>query len=301
MLNKIVECIPNFSEGRNIDTINEIKKAINDVKGVLLLEHSADYDHNRSVFTFLGSMEDVFEAMFNAAKVAVNRIDLTKHKGEHPRIGAVDVVPFVPIQNVSMEECVELSKKLANRVYSELNLPVYLYENSASAPHRRNLADIRRGNFEGLLEKMKDDKWLPDYGTTPHPTAGAVAMGARKPLIAFNMQLNTSDVHIAMKIAKKIRESSGGFKCVKALGIMLETKNISQVSVNMTDYTVTSLYEVFEAVSKEAEKYGYEVISSELIGLTPARAFIDTAAQYLKLENYSYKKIIESHLFNLEI
>ncbi len=200
-----------------------------------------------------------------------------------------------------MEECVELSKTLAERIYNELGLPVYLYENSASKPHRTNLADIRRGEFEGLVEKMQSEDWKPDYGTKPHPTAGAVVIGARKPLIAFNMQLNTANIEIATEIAKKIREKNGGLKCVKALGIMLETKNTAQVSVNLTDYTVTSLFEVFDTVCNEASKMGYEVVSSELIGLSPARAFIDTAARYLKLENYSYKKIIESHLLNLEI
>ena len=187
------------------------------------------------------------------------------------------------------------------RIYNELGLPVYLYENSASKPHRTNLADIRRGEFEGLVEKMQSEDWKPDYGTKPHPTAGAVVIGARKPLIAFNMQLNTANIEIATEIAKKIREKNGGLKCVKALGIMLETKNTAQVSVNLTDYTVTSLFEVFDTVCNEASKMGYEVVSSELIGLSPARAFIATAARYLKLENYSYKKIIESHLLNLEI
>jgi glutamate formiminotransferase len=300
-LNKIVECIPNFSEGRDSNIIKEIEEAIINTKNVILLEHSSDYDHNRSVFTFMGSMEGVYDAMYKAASVAVNRIDLTRHEGKHPRIGAVDVIPLVPVQNVTMEECVELSKTLAERIYNELGLPVYLYENSASKPHRTNLADIRRGEFEGLVEKMQSEDWKPDYGTKPHPTAGAVVIGARKPLIAFNMQLNTANIEIATEIAKKIREKNGGLKCVKALGIMLETKNTAQVSVNLTDYTVTSLFEVFDTVCNEASKMGYEVVSSELIGLSPARAFIDTAARYLKLENYSYKKIIESHLLNLEI
>lgn len=300
-MNKIVECIPNFSEGRNESIIREIEEAIRSTKDVLLLEHSSDYDHNRSVFTFMGSMEGVYEAMFKAASVAVDRIDLTRHEGKHPRIGAVDVIPLVPVQNVTMDECVELSKKLAERIYGELDFPVYLYEYSATKPYRRNLADIRKGEFEGLKEKMQDENWKPDYGIKPHPTAGAVVVGARKPLIAFNMQLNTSNVEIASDIAKKIREKNGGLKCVKALGILLESKNTAQVSVNLTDYTTTSLYEVFDAVCKEADKMGYEVISSELIGLSPAKAFIDTAARYLKLENYSYKKIIESHLLNLEI
>lgn len=300
-MNKIVECIPNFSEGRDSNIIKEIEEAIINTKNVILLEHSSDYDHNRSVFTFMGSMEGVYDAMYKAASVAVNRIDLTRHEGKHPRIGAVDVIPLVPVQNVTMEECVELSKTLAERIYNELGLPVYLYENSASKPQRTNLADIRRGEFEGLNNKMQDKDWKPDYGTKPHPTAGAVVIGARKPLIAFNMQLNTANIEIATEIAKKIREKNGGLKCVKALGIMLETKNTAQVSVNLTDYTVTSLFEVFDTVCNEASKMGYEVVSSELIGLSPARAFIDTAARYLKLENYSYKKIIESHLLNLEI
>ncbi len=300
-MNKIVECIPNFSEGRDKSIIKEIEEAIINTKNVILLEHSSDYDHNRSVFTFMGSMEGVYDAMYKAASVAVNRIDLTRHEGKHPRIGAVDVIPLVPVQNVTMEECVELSKTLAERIYNELGLPVYLYENSASKPQRTNLADIRRGEFEGLNNKMQDKDWKPDYGTKPHPTAGAVVIGARKPLIAFNMQLNTANIEIATEIAKKIREKNGGLKCVKALGIMLETKNTAQVSVNLTDYTVTSLFEVFDTVCNEASKMGYEVVSSELIGLSPARAFIDTAARYLKLENYSYKKIIESHLLNLEI
>lgn len=300
-VSKLVECIPNFSEGRNKATLSEIEKAIKDINGVILLEHSADYDHNRSVYTFCGTIEGVKEAMFNAAKVAVERIDLTKHTGKHPRIGAVDVIPLVPLKEVSIEECVELSKQLGEMIYTRLQMPVYLYEYSAQRSSRKNLADIRKGQFEGLSEKMKEEEWIPDFGTAPHPTAGAVVIGARKPLIAFNMQLDTDNVDIATEIAKKIRESSGGLKNVKALGIMLETKNIAQVSVNLTDYRVSSLFDVFEGVKKEAFKYGVSVVSSELIGLSPARAFIDSAARYLKLENYSYSKIIEANLFSLDI
>ena len=238
------------------------------------------------------------EAAFRFAKACVEKIDMTKHHGEHPRMGAVDVIPFTPVKDVSMEECIELSKKVAQRIWEELKMPVTLYEESASAPHRRNLAAIRKGQFEGMPEKLQDPKWYPDYGNHEiHPTAGIVAVGARFPLVAFNINLSTSDVEIANKIAKTIRESSGGMRWVKSIGVMLEERNTAQVSINMTNYTKTPIYRVYETVRFEAARYGVQIIGSELIGIVPMDALTETAEYYLKLENFDKdNQIMEKHL-----
>ncbi|NCB04289.1 MAG: glutamate formimidoyltransferase, partial [Clostridia bacterium] len=225
-------------------------------------------------------------------------IDLTKHTGEHPRMGAVDVIPFIPIKEVSVEEAVELSKQVAQRVWEEASMPVFLYEDSASAPHRQNLAAIRKGQFEGMAEKVKEDKWEPDFGgRTIHPTAGVVAVGARMPLVAYNINLSTSDIEIASKIAKIIRRSSGGFDCVKALGVMLEDRNIAQVSINMTNFNKTPLYRVTELVRAEAARWGVHIVGTELIGLAPMKALIDAAEYYLQIENFDFdKQVLENHI-----
>lgn len=294
---KLVECIPNVSEGRRTEVIESIVSVIKEVPGVVLLDYSSDASHNRSVITMVGDPDSVGEAAFRLAKAARDNIDLNHHTGEHPRMGAIDVIPFVPIKEMSVAECVELSKKVGERIYNELSIPVFLYEESATAPHRKNLAAIRKGQFEGMAEKVKQDKWHPDYGNDEiHPTAGVVAVGARAPLVAFNINLGTSDITVADKIAKIIRESSGGLKYVKALGVMLEDRNIAQVSINMCNYEKTPLYRVFELVRAEAARYGVSIIGSEIIGLTPMGALIDTAEYYLKIENFSRAQVLENRL-----
>ena len=295
---KIMECIPNISEGRRLDLVEEFADIVRAVPGVTLIDYSSDASHNRSVFTFLGDPDQVVEAAFLFAQHAVEKIDLRVHEGEHPRMGAVDVIPFVPIRDMDMAECVELSKKLGERLSSELDLPVFLYEESASAPHRKNLAAIRKGQFEGMAAKVLEDQWHPDFGGNRiHPSAGVVAVGARQPLIAFNINLDTSDVSIAKKIAKIIREKDGGFRAVKALGVMLEERNIAQVSINMCDYKQTPLYRVLEFVRFEAARYGVHVVGTEIIGLAPMMAFVDAADYYLQIEKFEpFKQVLECHL-----
>ena len=295
---KLMECIPNISEGRRLDLVNEFADIVRAVPGVTLIDYSTDASHNRSVFTFLGDPEQVMEAAFRFAKHAVEKIDLRVHEGEHPRMGAVDVIPFVPIREIDMDECVTLSKQLGERLASELDLPVFLYEESASAPHRKNLAAIRKGQFEGMAEKVLEDEWHPDFGGNRiHPSAGVVAVGARQPLIAFNINLDTSDVKIAKRIAKIIREKDGGFKAVKALGVMLEERNLAQVSINMCDYRQTPLYRVLEFVRFEAARYGVHVVGTEIIGLSPMMALIDAADYYLQIEKFdAQKQVLENQL-----
>ncbi len=295
---KIIESIPNISEGRNSEVIEACVDQIRNTPGCTLLNYSSDPNHNRTVITYMGSPEGCEEASVKLAKKAVELIDLTKHTGEHPRMGCVDVMPFVPIKETTMEECVELSKRVGARIAEEADLPVFLYEKSATAAHRQNLAAIRKGQFEGMAEKVQDPQWIPDFGGQRiHPTGGVVAVGGRPPLIAFNINLSTSDLAIASKIAKIIRQSSGGLSCVKALGVMLEDRNIAQVSINMTDFTVTPLYRVTELVKAEAARYGVSVIGTEVIGLCPMQALVDTAEYYLKIEDFdSAVQVIENHL-----
>ncbi len=297
-LARLIECVPNCSEGRDKQVVEAIADAVRAVPGVTLMDYSSDESHNRSVFTIVGSPEQVGEAAFQFAKAAVERIDMTKHTGEHPRMGAVDVIPFTPVKDVPMEECVELSKAVGKRIWEELKMPVTLYEESASAPHRRNLAAVRKGQFEGMPEKLKDPQWHPDFGNAEiHPTAGIVAVGARVPLVAFNINLSTSDVEIANKIAKTIRESSGGMRHVKAIGVLLEDRNVAQVSINMVNYEKTPLYRVFETVRFEAKRYGVEIVGSEIIGLLPMNALINAAEYYLKLEGFDGEnQVMEKHL-----
>lgn len=294
---QLVECIPNFSEGRNKELIEEFVNTVKNTPGVMLLDYSSDSSHNRSVFTFAGSPEAVMDTAFKCAKLAVKKIDLTKHTGEHPRMGAVDVIPFVPLKDVTTAECVEISKTLGKKLWDELALPVFLYEDSASTPERRNLATLRKGQFEGMAEKIKKPEFIPDYGNKLHETAGIVACGARPPLVAFNVNLNTSNINIANKIAKIIRESNGGLKSVKSIGVMLEERNIAQVSVNMTNYMQAPLYRVLELVKIEAARFGVSVIGTEIIGLVPMNALIDCADYYLKIENFdSGKQVLENYL-----
>lgn len=297
MVNKLVECVPNISEGRDAGMVAQCVSAVASVDGVKVLNFTSDYDHNRSVITFIGSPEGVSEAAVRLCKKAAELIDLTKHKGEHPRMGAVDVCPFIPVRNVTMDEVVEIAKTTGKRIADEAGVPVYLYEKAASAPHRENLAEVRKGQFEGLSEKTKLPQWQPDYGTGYHPTAGITIVGAREFLIAFNIELETDDVEIAKKIAKTIRFSSGGYPCVKALGLMLHETNTAQVSINFTDYKTTSLFTVVDKVRQEAKKYGTDVKCTELIGLSPMKALIDCAEHYLKIKNFDYEnQVFENHL-----
>lgn len=297
-MTKIIESVPNISEGRNLEIVRACVDQIRTAPGCTLMDYSSDPSHNRSVITYMGSPEACEEASVKLAKKAAELIDLTKHTGEHPRMGCVDVMPFIPIKGASMEDCIALSKRVGARIAQEAGLPVFLYEKSASAPHRENLAAIRRGQFEGLSEKVKDPDWIPDFGGQRiHPTGGAVCVGARSPLIAYNINLGTDNVEIASKIARSIRQSGGGLDCVKAIGIMLKERNIAQVSINMTDFTVTPLYRVNELVKAEAARYGVPVIGTELIGLTPMRALFDAAEYYLQIEDFKPDvQVIESHL-----
>lgn len=301
---KIVECIPNFSEGRSQLVLDALLAAAGEVPGVLLLDHTADASHNRCVLTLAGSPDGVAEAAFRLCAVAAQHIDLTRHRGEHPRMGAADVIPFVPVQDVTMAECVALAQQVGARIGSELAIPVFLYEDATGAEHRRNLADVRRGEFEGLAGKLASPGWQPDYGpATPHPTAGAVAVGARRPLVAFNVNLHTDNVEIAKAIAKAVRGSSGGYRWCKAMGVQLvdaHGKNIAQVSMNLVHYEATPIYRVFEAIKAEAARWGVQVAGSELIGLAPARAFVDCAAYYLQLQDYDYDgQVLERRLAQL--
>ncbi|QAT41817.1 glutamate formimidoyltransferase [Aminipila luticellarii] len=295
---KIIESVPNISEGRNQDVIEACVDQIRTTAGCTLLDYSSDASHNRTVITYMGSPEACEEASVKLAKKAVELIDLTKHTGEHPRMGCVDVMPFIPIKDAGTEDCIELSKKVGRRIAEEADLPVFLYEQSASAPHRENLAAIRKGQFEGMAEKVKDSLWIPDFGGQRiHPTGGVVAVGARPPLIAFNINLSTSDVEIASKIAKIIRRSNGGFDCVKAMGVLLEERNTAQVSINMTDFTRTPLYRVVELTKAEAARYGVHVIGTEIVGLCPMNALFDAAEYYLQIEDFdSSVQVIENHL-----
>ena len=294
---QIIECVPNISSA-DPALVAEAASVIRSTPGVTLLDTSSDTSHNRSVITFVGDAAGAEEAAVKLAKFAAEHIDLTKHKGEHPRMGAVDVVPFIPIRDVSMSECVALSKRAAERIWKEAGIPVFLYEASASAPNRENLASIRKGQFEGMAEKVRQPEWEPDFGgRTVHPTAGVVAVGARAPLIAFNINLSTSDVAIADKIARVVRFSGGGLSCVKAIGVLLKERNVAQVSINMTNYCSTPLYRVLEFVRFEAARYGVSVIGTEVVGLLPMRALIDSAEFYLGIENFdAEKQVLEYRL-----
>jgi len=295
---KIVQCIPNFSEGRRPEVIAQIVSALESGNGITLLDVKSDRDHNRVVVTFVGDPEAVGEAVFRGTAMATKLIDMNTHRGEHPRMGATDVVPFVPLQGATMEDCQALAAEVGARIARELAIPVYLYERSARTPARRNLADVRRGEYEGIKEEIATNpERTPDFGPSAiHPTAGATAVGARPPLVAFNINLDSSDVKIAKAIAKAVRESSGGLPAVKGLGLMLEATNQAQISMNMVDYTVTGLHTVFEAIKREATKHGVTVANSEVIGLLPAQALIDVAVHCLALKDFSPAQVLELKL-----
>ena len=301
---KLVECIPNFSVSREQDpaVFGALETAASSVPGCTVLDIQSDGDHNRCVFTMVGSPAAIEAAVLLLAKVAVERIDMTRHTGQHPRMGATDVIPFVPTMDMDVAECVELSKRVAKRIWEELRIPSFLYEDSASRPERRNLAACRKGQFEGMPEKLLQEEWAPDYGERKiHPTAGIIAIGARMPLIAYNINLDTSDLEIASKIAKAIRGSSGGFQFCKAIGVMLDERNTAQVSMNLVNYEGTPIYYAFEMVRALADRYGVRIIGSELVGLTPAKALLDCAEYYLKLENFDARRqVMEYHLVGME-
>jgi glutamate formiminotransferase len=294
---EIVECIPNVSEGRRSDVVEQLASAIRNTPGVRLLDYSSDVSHNRSVLTFIGDRDGVKRAMLSLFDAAVPLIDLRTHRGEHPRLGAIDVVPFVPIEGITMDECVALAKQVGQAVAERFGIPVYLYEEASSNPVRKNLEDIRRGEFEGLAAKMHGAEWIPDFGPrTPHQSAGATVIGARMPLIAYNINLNTNRLDVAKKIAAAIRQSSGGLRFVKAAGFMLEDRNLAQVSMNLTNYQKTPIFRVFEMVKREAERYGVSILESEIVGLVPSAALTSAAEFYLQLAGFGPEQVLENNL-----
>lgn len=293
----IIECIPNISEGRRPEIVNGLAEAIRAVPGVRLLDYSSDASHNRSVFTIAGDAAPLKAAILALFDQTLRSVDLRTHEGEHPRLGAVDVVPFVPIQGATMDDCVQLAKDVAAEVASRFGVPVYLYEEASTNPARKNLEDIRRGEFEGLKTKMATEGWTPDFGPSePHESAGASVIGARMPLIAYNINLNTDRVDVAKKIAAAIRQSSGGFRFVKAAGFKLEDRNIAQVSMNLTNYEKTPIFRVFETVKREAERYGVSILESEIVGLIPAAALHATAEYYLQIAGFKPDQVLENKL-----
>lgn len=295
--NRIMECVPNFSEGRDLGKIEKIIEPFRARQGVKLLDYSNDEDHNRLVVTVVGEPEALKAALLEAVGQAVALIDLNRHSGQHPRMGAVDVIPFIPIKGCTMDEAIALSKEVGEQIATLYQVPVFLYEKSATAPHRENLAAVRKGEFEGMVEKIKLAEWQPDFGPAErHPTAGTVAVGARMPLVAYNVNLGTADLNIASDIARKIRFIGGGLRYCKAMGVELKERGIVQVSINMTDYTRTALYRAFELVKIEARRYGVAVVGSEIIGLVPMEALIDTASFYLGLENFSMNQVLEARI-----
>jgi glutamate formiminotransferase / 5-formyltetrahydrofolate cyclo-ligase len=293
----VIESIPNVSEGRRQDVILRLADAVRATPGVRLLDVSSDASHNRSVFTLVGDARSLKAATMALVERAVAEIDLRKHQGGHPRVGAVDVVPFVPIEAVTVEECVALAKDVGAAVAERFGVPVYLYEEAATHPGRRNLEDIRRGEFEGLEAKMAAPEWAPDFGPVrPHPSAGASVIGARLPLIAYNINLDTDRLDVARKIAAAIRHSSGGLRYVKAMAVKIDDRNVAQVSMNLTNFQKTPVFRVFEMVKREAERYGVSILESEIVGLVPLAALVSSAEFYLQLERFSGDQILESKL-----
>jgi len=293
----LIECVPNISEGRDRAVIDAVASAVRTVPGVRLLDVSSDTSHNRSVLTFVGDAAAVLQGVRALFEAVLPRIDLRRHQGEHPRMGAVDVVPFIPLRGSSIEDCVKLAREAGAEIAERFGVPVYLYEEAAAAEHRRNLADVRKGQFEGFGEKMKDPRWAPDFGPRgPHPSAGAVAVGARPFLIAYNINLGTRDLSVADRIAKAIRHMSGGFRYVKAMGVELAERGQVQVSINMTNFRKTPLHRVFECVKSEAERHGVAIVGSEIVGLTPADALFAAAEHYLRLEKFTPEQVLETKL-----
>ena len=296
-MDRIIECVPNFSEGRDLKKIETIVDCFRGKKGVKLLDYSNDEDHNRSVVTVIGEPDALKDAIVAAIVKAVELIDLTKHEGQHPRMGAVDVIPFIPIKGTTIKDADALANEVAKLASEKCGQPFIMYEKSATSPKRENLAKIRKGEFEGMAKKMQNPDWQSDYGPkTIHPTGGVTAIGARMPLVAYNIKLDCDNIDIANKIARQIRQMSGGFRYCKAMGVELKDRGIVEVSMNLTDYSKTAIYRVFETVKMECKRYGINVLGSEIIGLVPMQALIDCSEYYLGLENFSIDQILESRL-----
>jgi glutamate formiminotransferase len=297
-MRKLMECVPNFSEGRDQEVVEKIIDEVRKIEGITILDYSSDKDHNRTVLTMIGSPEKIKEAAINTAKKAAELIDMSKHEGAHPRMGATDVIPFTPVSNVTIEEC----KEVANEVAAEIGswgIPVYMYEDSATKPERQNLAKVRKGQYEGFFEKIKEEEWKPDFGPQEmNEKSGCTAVGARVPLVAFNINLDTPDVEIANAIAKKVRHIGGGLRFVKGIGLKLEERNQTQVSMNLVNYEKTSVYQAFEMVKMEARRYGVNVVCSEVIGTIPMKSLLDVAEYYLQIENFGIDQILEKRLLD---
>ncbi len=294
---RLIQCVPNFSEGRDEKKIEEIVSVFKNKEGFKLVSYLPDVDHNRTVVTLLGDLDAIANALVDYVGKTTELIDLNNHSGEHKRMGAADVIPFIPLKNVSMEECVEVANDFGKTIAEKYDLPIFMYAEAAKSSKRVKLPTIRKGEFEGMDEKLQDPQWTPDYGpTTKHPTAGCTAVGARVPLIAYNINLDTNNFEIADKISRAIRFSNGGFRYVQAGPMELKDRGIVQVSMNILDYRKTSIYRVFETVKMEAMRYGVNVIGSEIIGAVPLEALADSAAYYLKVEDFKEEMILESSL-----
>src|ERR1700704_4167267 len=297
-MKRLIECVPNFSEGRDAAKVDALIHVMSNVPGVYVLDHEMDADHNRSVITLAGESDAVGEAAILGAGKALELIDMNKHTGAHPRVGATDVIPFIPVDGVSIEDCVALARRVGNEIWSRYRIPVFFYEAAATRPDRVNLENVRRGQFEGWRDELKrNHERQPDIGEPKlHPTAGVTVVGARKFLIAYNVNLNTSDVGIANKIAKAIRFSSGGLRHVKSMGVELKARNLAQVSINLTDFEQTPMHRVYEMVKREAERYGVMPVGSEIVGLVPKKAIEMAADFFLQLENFSPAQVFENKL-----
>lgn len=296
-MKQLMECIPNFSEGRQQEVIDRVAGAVRSVEGVRLLDVSSNPDHNRTVLTFVGEPDAVGDAAFAATAEAVRLINMEEHRGEHPRMGAMDVVPFVPVSGVTMEDAIALANRVGERIAQELEVPVFLYSAAAKSPARKRLPDVRKGEYEGLKTSIASEERKPDYGQPMmHPTAGATAVGARPPLIAFNVNLGTTNLQIAKTIGKALRESSGGLVNVQAMGVDLAAEGLTQVSMNLLDYTKTPIHRAFELVRLEAERYGVPVVAGEVVGLIPLDALIGVADHYLRLKDFSRGQVLEARL-----
>lgn len=297
-MNKVIECIPNFSEGRDKAVIERIMDTLRGRENIKLLDYSSDEDHNRTVVTFIGTPEAMLDAVSDFAGAVYENIDMTKHTGGHPRMGALDVVPFVPVKGVDTAECIEVAEKVGRLLGEKFLIPVYLYEDAARTPARKNLADVRKGQYEGFFEKIKLSEWKPDFGPdSVNLKGGCAAVGVRFPLVAFNVNLGTSDLAVAEKIAKTVRHIGGGLRFVKAMGVMLEDRNIAQVSMNLVNYEKTAVYRAFEMVRMEARRYGVAVVGSEVVGLVPMDALINSAEYYLQIENFSKDQVLERRVW----
>jgi glutamate formiminotransferase len=296
-MSQLIECVPNISEGRRPEVVAAIVEAVRRVPGVKWLDHSSDPDHNRSVLTFLGTPEVLEAAVLELFAAVDQHLDMQTHEGGHPRMGAVDVVPFIPISNATMEDCVALAKRVGEKVSAQFGVPIMLYEDAATAPHRRNLADVRKGQYEGMAEKLAKPEWAPDFGpAAPNARLGVTAFGARMALIAYNVYLNTNNLEIAKAIGVAVRGSSGGLAHVKGMGIYTEERDQVQVSMNLVNYKKTPIYRVFELIKIEAARWGVHVVGSEIVGLVPQEALLESAAYYLQVEGWRPDMVLENKI-----